>query len=83
MRLVVWGGVGGYEVYDIMGFEEALMFLTVETLPLFSSSRLCLLNCVDHYGTRMKHALHITEKMDGTDEGFSYRESRVRESAIG
>ena len=66
-----------------MGFEEALMFLTVETLPLFSSSRLCLLNCVDNYGTRMKHALIITERMDGTDEGFSYRESKVRESAIG
>ena len=27
-----------------MGFEEALMFLTVETLPLFSGSRMCLLN---------------------------------------
>ena len=66
-----------------MGFEEALMFLTVETLPLFSSSRLCLLNCVDNYGTRMKHALNITERMDGTDEGFSYRESKVRESTIG
>ena len=65
-----------------MVFEEALMFLTVETLPLFSS-RLCLLNCVDNYGTRMKHALNITERMDGTDDGFSYREYRVRESAIG
>ena len=40
-----------------MGFEEALMFLTVQTLPLFISSRLCLLNCVYNYGTRMKHAL--------------------------
>ena len=66
-----------------MVFEEALMVLTVETLPLFSSSRLCLLNCVDNYGTRMKYALNITERMDGTDEGFSYREGRVREGAIG
>ena len=62
-----------------MVFEEALMFLTVETLPLFTSSRLCLLNCVDNYGTLMKHA----QEMDGTDESISYREGRVREGAIG
>ena len=31
------------------GMSEHCTFLTVETLPYFSSSRLCLLNCVDNY----------------------------------
>ena len=36
-------GRGGriLHVYDIIVYEGALMFLTVETLPLFSGSRMC------------------------------------------
>ena len=62
------------------GMSEHCTFLTVETLPYFSSSRLCLLTVLT---IMMKYALNITERMDGTDEGFSYREGRVREGAIG
>ena len=43
MRLVVWGGVGGgYErCMTLWCMREHCMFLTVETLPLFSVSRMC------------------------------------------
>ena len=42
MRLVVWGGVGGYErCMTSWCMREHCMFLTVEILPLFSVSRMC------------------------------------------
>ena len=42
MRLVVWGGVGGYErCMTSWCMREHCMFLTVETLPLFSVSGMC------------------------------------------
>ena len=42
MRLAVLGGVGGYErCMTSWCMREHCMFLTVETLPLFSVSRIC------------------------------------------
>ena len=41
--VVVWGGVGGYErCMTSWCMREHCMFLTVETLPLFSVSRMCV-----------------------------------------
>ena len=45
MRLVVWGGVGGYErCMTSCCMREHCLFLTVETLPLCSVSRMCCWN---------------------------------------
>ena len=41
MGIVVWGGVGEYEECMTWCMREHCMFLTVETLPLFSVSRMC------------------------------------------
>ena len=43
MRQVVhvWGGVGGYERCMTWCMRVHCMFLTVETLPCFSVSRMC------------------------------------------
>ena len=47
MRLVAWGGVGGYErCMTSWCMREHCMFLTVETLPLFSISTTCVGPCV-------------------------------------